>query len=79
MPADVKKQVELEVSKLVLVIQSDMSGLKDSLQQALKQPFESAEKEADEYKKERIKQFENNIFILLAYSAPSLAARLCVR
>lgn len=66
MPADVKKQVEIEVSKLVAVIESDMSTLKTSLQDALKKPFEEAQKEADAYKKERIKQFEAKLFDVLS-------------
>jgi F0F1-type ATP synthase membrane subunit b/b' len=65
MPADVKKQVEIEVAKLVSVIEGDMASLKVSLQDALKKPFEEAQKEADAYKKERMNQFEKRLFDLL--------------
>jgi len=66
MPTDVKKQVEVEVAKLVSVIEADMSTLQTALQASLKQPFEEAQREADTYKKERIKQFEGNLFSILS-------------
>jgi len=66
MPTDVKKQVEVEVAKLVSVIEADMSTLQTALQASLKQPFEEAQREADTYKKERIKQFEGSLFSILS-------------
>jgi F0F1-type ATP synthase membrane subunit b/b' len=66
MPTDVKKQIELEVSKLAHTLELEMSTLKESLQEALKKPFEEAQKEAEVYKKERIKQFEERLFELLS-------------
>jgi len=66
MPTDVKKQVEVEVAKLVSVIEADMSTLQTALQASLKQPFEEAQREVDTYKKERIKQFEGNLFSILS-------------
>jgi F0F1-type ATP synthase membrane subunit b/b' len=77
MPADVKKQVELEVSKLAHTIESEMSTLKTSLQEALKKPFEEAQKEAEVYKKQRAKEFEERLFdVLLSISKQVLRKEL---
>lgn len=67
MPDDVKKQVEQEVQKLIQVVQQDLIQLKDSIQTSLKEPFTIAQIEAEQYKKDRMKVYDEKLFELLSH------------
>lgn len=66
LPVDVKKEIEIEIQKLVTLIQQDMEAVKTSVFASLQKPFELAQKEAEAYKKERIKAFEEKLFSILS-------------